>query len=56
MTIAKWLTPSKQSIHEVGIEPAVVVKLTLEDIQNKNDKQLERATEELKKQIKLKAY
>ncbi len=51
ITIAKWLTPSKQSIHEVGIKPTIEVKLSLEDIKNKNDKQLKRAMEEIKKQI-----
>lgn len=53
MTIAKWLTPSKQSIHEVGIEPTIKVELSLEDIQSENDKQLKRAIEELEKQIDL---
>jgi carboxyl-terminal processing protease len=52
ITIAKWLTPSKQSIHEIGIEPNIEVKLTLDDIKNKNDEQLKRAMEEIKKQIK----
>ncbi len=52
VTIAKWLTPSKQSIHEVGIEPTIKVELSLDDIKNKNDKQLKRAVEEIKKQIK----
>jgi len=51
MTIAKWLTPSKQSIHEVGIEPTIKVELSIEDIKNNNDKQLTRAIEELGKQI-----
>ena len=51
MTIAKWLTPIKQSIHEVGIEPTIKVELTLDDIRNNDDKQLKRATEELEKQI-----
>ena len=52
VTIAKWLTPSKQSIHEVGIKPTIKVELSLEDIKNKNDKQLKKAMEEIKKQIK----
>ncbi len=51
MTIAKWLTPIKQSIHEVGIEPNIKVELSLEDIRNNNDKQLKRAMEELKTQL-----
>jgi len=52
MTIAKWLTPNKQSIHEVGIEPTIKVELSLEDIRSNDDKQLKRAIEELEKQIK----
>lgn len=52
MTIAKWLTPNKQSIHEIGIEPTIKVELSLDDIRNNNDKQLKRAIEELRKQIK----
>jgi carboxyl-terminal processing protease len=52
MTIAKWFTPSKQSIHEVGIEPTIKIELTLDDLKNKNDKQLKRAIQELKKQLK----
>jgi carboxyl-terminal processing protease len=51
MTIAKWLTPIKQSIHEIGIEPTIKVELSLDDIRSNNDKQLKRAMEELKKQI-----
>ncbi len=51
ITIAKWLTPSKQSIHEVGIEPTIKVELSLDDIKNKNDKQLRKAVEEIRKQI-----
>ena len=53
ITIAKWLTPSKQSIHEIGIEPTIKVELSLEDIRNNNDKQLRKAIEELRRQIKL---
>ena len=51
ITVAKWLTPSKQSIDKVGIKPTVEVKLTLDDIKKRNDKQLQRALEELKKMI-----
>jgi carboxyl-terminal processing protease len=51
MTIAKWLTPIKESIHEVGIEPTIKVELSLDDIKANNDKQLKRAIEELEKQI-----
>lgn len=45
ITVAKWLTPKKEWIHEKGIEPDEVVELTSEDINNKNDKQLDRALE-----------
>ncbi len=51
ITVAKWLTPGKQSIDKVGIKPTVEVKLTLDDIKKRNDKQLQRALEELKKII-----
>ncbi len=52
MTIAKWLTPSKQSINKIGIEPTIKVELTLDDIKKKNDKQLKKAMEVIKEQIK----
>ena len=51
ITIAKWLTPSKQSIDKVGIKPTIEVKLTIDDIKKKDDKQLKRALEELEKII-----
>ncbi len=52
ITIAKWLTPKGTSIHEVGLEPDVEVKMTEEDYKNKKDPQLEKALEELKQEIK----
>ncbi len=51
VTIAKWLTPKGTSIHELGLEPDVEVKMTNEDYENKKDPQLERGLEELKKEI-----
>lgn len=51
ITIAKWLTPKGTSIHEVGLEPDVEVKMTNDDYENKKDPQLDRALEELKKEI-----
>lgn len=51
VTIAKWFTPSGQSIHEVGLEPDIKVELTDEDIENQNDSQLNRAMEEIKSQM-----
>ncbi|MCA9307934.1 MAG: S41 family peptidase [Patescibacteria group bacterium] len=43
ITIAKWLTPAKEWVHKVGIDPDVVVEITKEDIENKNDTQLNKA-------------
>jgi len=52
ITIAKWLTPSGKSIHEVGLEPDIDVEITNEDYDNERDPQLDRALEEIKKQVK----
>lgn len=52
ITIAKWLTPNKDSIHEVGLEPDIDVELTIDDYEAKRDPQLDRAIEELRKEIK----
>jgi carboxyl-terminal processing protease len=54
ITIAKWLTPKGTSIHEVGLEPDIEVKMTNDDYTNKKDPQLDRALEELKKEIESK--
>jgi len=48
-TIAKWLTPLDHEIDKKGITPDIEVKLTKEDIDNKNDIQLQRAFEEVNK-------
>jgi len=48
ITIAKWLTPSRISISEQGLEPDIEVKITKEDIEAKKDPQLEKAVELLK--------
>jgi carboxyl-terminal processing protease len=45
VTIARWLTPNERTIHEVGLEPDVVVELTEEDIQAERDPQLDKAVE-----------
>jgi carboxyl-terminal processing protease len=45
VTIARWLTPDKKQINNVGLTPDYVVELTNEDINNKNDKQLIKAIE-----------
>lgn len=52
ITIAKWLTPNGDSIHEVGLKPDIEVEITEEDFNNQRDTQLEKAIEELKNQIK----
>ena len=46
VTIAKWLTPKGNSIHEVGISPDIEVELTPEDREQQKDPQLERALSE----------
>lgn len=40
ITIQRYLTPSGTDIHKKGITPDYVVKLTNEDVKNKNDVQL----------------
>jgi carboxyl-terminal processing protease len=48
VTIARWLTPKERQINEIGIEPDYVVEFTEEDIEAKNDVQLQKAIEVLK--------
>ena len=43
ITIARWLTPNKRQIHQVGLEPDVKVEITQEDFQANRDPQLEAA-------------
>lgn len=45
VTVARWLTPKERQIHEVGLEPDVVVELTPEDIEASRDPQLDKAVE-----------
>lgn len=45
VTIAKWLTPSKKSIMNEGLEPDIKVEITKDDIENMKDPQLEKAME-----------
>ena len=45
ITIAKWLTPKKEWIHKVGIEPDIKVEITPDDVKNAKDTQLEKAIE-----------
>ncbi|MEA2007021.1 MAG: S41 family peptidase [Patescibacteria group bacterium] len=51
ITIAKWLTPSGQSIHEVGLDPDIEVEITNDDYENDRDPQFDRAMEEIRKKI-----
>jgi len=45
ITIARWLTPNGQQIHELGLTPDIEVLLTEEDIEAERDVQLEKAIE-----------
>ena len=47
ITIAKWLTPNENTIHEIGLTPDFVVERTEEDYKAKLDPQLDRAVEVL---------
>lgn len=49
VTVARWLTPKERQIHEVGLEPDVVVELTEADMEAEKDPQLEKAIEILSK-------
>ncbi len=51
ITIAKWLTPSGHSIHEVGLSPDKEVDFTEKDFLNKEDPQLKEAMKEIKNEI-----
>ncbi|MBA4420078.1 MAG: S41 family peptidase [Anaerolinea sp.] len=50
VTIARWLTPLKRQINEVGLTPDVIVEITEEDVTNDRDPQLEKAIELLMQQ------
>lgn len=43
LTIAKWLTPNGRDIGKVGIEPDLLIKRTVEDIEKEKDPQMEAA-------------
>ena len=48
ITVAKWLTPSGQTISDVGLEPDVKVEMTDEDYNQGRDPQLDKAIEAIK--------
>ena len=48
ITIQRYLTPSGSDIHKKGITPDVVVELTKENVDAKDDVQLKKAIEILK--------
>lgn len=45
VTIARWLTPNGRTIHQLGLEPNVMVEITEEDVQAQRDPQLDKAVE-----------
>ena len=45
ITVAQWLTPNKNLIHELGLEPTVKVELTQEQFEAGQDAQLQKAIE-----------
>ena len=49
VTISKWLTPAGDSIDEKGIDPNIVVELSVEDVNNDLDPQMDKASEIIKK-------
>jgi carboxyl-terminal processing protease len=51
ITVAKWLTPNENTIHEIGLTPDVVVERTEEDYKANLDPQLDKAQEVLLEMI-----
>jgi len=45
ITVAKWLTPAGDYIDEKGIDPNIEVELTMDDVNNDRDPQLDKAIE-----------
>jgi len=52
VTIAKWYTPSGVRIQDTGIEPDIKVEYTEEEYKQGSDPQMERALQEIEKQLK----
>ncbi|MBN2854534.1 S41 family peptidase [Patescibacteria group bacterium] len=49
ITISKWLTPAGDFINEKGIDPNIEVELSVEDVNNDRDPQMDKAIEIIKK-------
>jgi len=45
ITVAKWFTPNRNLIAEVGLTPDYIVEVTKKDLENKRDPQLSKAVE-----------
>lgn len=45
ITVARWLTPAGHQINTVGIAPDIEIGLSMDDINNKRDPQLDKALE-----------
>ena len=43
VTIARWFTPDERQIHEIGLEPDILIELTDEDADAELDPQLDKA-------------
>ncbi|MBN1993035.1 MAG: S41 family peptidase [Anaerolineae bacterium] len=51
VTVAEWLTPFRRQIHGEGIAPDFEVEMTIEDIEQERDPQLDRAVEFLRNEV-----
>jgi carboxyl-terminal processing protease len=51
ITIARWLTPNENTIHEIGLTPDFIAERTEEDYKAKLDPQLDKAVEVLLEMI-----
>lgn len=48
ITVAKWLTPAGDYINDKGLEPDIKIEMTMDDVDNERDPQLDKALEILK--------
>ncbi len=51
ITVARWFTPNGEAIHEVGIDPDVIVAIDPETLQPGEDPQLDAAIEYIEEQV-----